>query len=97
MGWGCYKHEWDAGSTDWKTVVFNLCDRKLKDNPRTFGRDGEVCPKCFEELEKQNKKLHEVLKDLSRAVNSNLDSVQLHFAGLNPLLIEVKQLLEKKQ
>lgn len=47
--------------------------------------------------EKQNKKLHEVLKDLSRAVNSNLDSAQLHFAGLNPLLIEVKQLLEKKQ
>lgn len=51
MGWGCYKHEWDAGSENWRKFVVALCNRKLKENPRTFGRDGEVCPKCYLELQ----------------------------------------------
>lgn len=51
MGWGCYKHEWDAGSENWDKALGELCDRKLTEKPLTFGRDGQICPACYTELE----------------------------------------------
>ncbi len=51
MGWGCYKHEWDAASRAWEKFEHDLCMRKLEDRPKTFGRDGRVCPRCYVELE----------------------------------------------
>lgn len=65
MGWGCYKHEWDVGSENWKERMDALCDRKLQETPRTFGRDEQVCPACYEELEQ---KLEEVM-DVVRAAD----------------------------
>lgn len=52
MGWGCYKHEWDAGSENWDKVLSELCDRKPEERPLTFGRDNQVCPACFMEMER---------------------------------------------
>ena len=51
MGWGCYKHEWDAGSEDWAAFMSDLCDRQLEKTPRTWGRDSAICPKCWVERE----------------------------------------------
>ena len=56
MGWGCYKHELDADSEDWSRHEDELCERKLRETPRTFGRDGRVCPLCFVELEQKLEK-----------------------------------------
>ncbi len=53
MGWGCYKHEIDAGSFDWNNSAEKLCERKLKEEHLTFGRHGEVCPKCYIDLEER--------------------------------------------
>ena len=44
MGWGCYRHEVDAGSVSWKRQM------DLVTPLGTFGRDGEICPFCWEEL-----------------------------------------------
>jgi len=58
MGWGCYKHEWDAGSDNWMAAIRALCKRKLKESvPRTWGRDLQICPACYEELESRMKQL----------------------------------------
>ena len=51
MGWGCYKHEWDSGSEKWDKTLGELCDRKLTEKPCTFGRDKQICPSCYNELE----------------------------------------------
>ena len=50
MGWGCYRHEWDAESEEWKTKMELLCETKLRETPRTWGRDGQICPACWEDL-----------------------------------------------
>lgn len=50
MGWGCNKHEIDAGSDDWDAALERLCDRKLLEK-KSFGRDGQICPLCWEEME----------------------------------------------
>ncbi len=52
MGWGCYKHEWDHGSEDCQKKLDELIEAKLKETPRTWGRDGEICPACWEEYER---------------------------------------------
>lgn len=61
MGWGCYRHECDAGSEKWKQKADALCDTQLELLPRSWGRDGEICPFCYEELawlvENLNRKL----------------------------------------
>ena len=52
MGWGCYKHEWDAGSDNWQAYAKRLCTERLDKTQRAdWGRDCEICPKCFEEME----------------------------------------------
>ncbi len=54
MGWGCYKHEWDAGSESWREYLDELCERMLEaPSGRTWGRDVEVCPKCWVEMERK--------------------------------------------
>lgn len=57
MGWGCYAHEWDAGSDDWQKSLDELVERKLIEKPPTFGRDGEICPACYVELEAERDQL----------------------------------------
>lgn len=58
MGWGCYKHEFDAGSEEWEARMGPLCDRKLAERPLTFGRDNQICPACYEELEAKLKEIN---------------------------------------
>lgn len=58
MGWGCYKHEWDAGSADWRTAAERICNERLEKTARAdWGRDGQICPKCYEELEAERDEL----------------------------------------
>lgn len=48
MGWGCHRHEFDINSEEgrsWKTRC--LGDGRI----RAFGRDNEVCPRCFLDVE----------------------------------------------
>ena len=62
MGWGCYKHEMDAGSDAWGAAVRSVCDRKLAEHPRSFGRNLEVCPLCYEDAEKRIAELEAALR-----------------------------------
>lgn len=68
MGWGCYKHECDATSEMWKEKVDALSNERLKLDTGDWGRDGEVCPFCWEEQEAEltslREKLHWSEKDL---------------------------------
>lgn len=53
MGWGCYKHEVDAGSEHWEAEIKKLIpNERSHGKPFDWGRDGQVCPFCWEELEK---------------------------------------------
>ena len=50
MGWGCYKHEWDAGSENWRAYAVKMCAEHLeKTSHADWGRDAQICPKCYEE------------------------------------------------
>jgi len=57
VGWGCYKHEIDAGSEVWQRALDELCDQKLDTKPLTWGRDRAICPLCYVELEHNYKQL----------------------------------------
>ena len=51
MGWGCYKHESDAGSESWQKKIADI----TPENCDPWGRDGEICPWCYEStLERMN-------------------------------------------
>lgn len=51
MAWGCYKHEWNISSEDCQAHLCKLVAReKIKGFP-TWGKDGQICPACYEELE----------------------------------------------
>lgn len=53
MGWGCYRHEIDAGSENWEAQINKLLpDGRTHEKPFDWGRDKQVCPFCWEELEK---------------------------------------------
>jgi DNA repair exonuclease SbcCD ATPase subunit len=80
MGWGCYKHEIDSGSAEWAGAIDKLCKRKLTEYPQTFGRDGEVCPLCWGELEAELKDCYSLvpvpmvkLKDYIRLLRARRD------------------------
>lgn len=74
MGWGCYKHEWDKGSESWEKTLAELCERKLEESPRTFGRDGQICPECWNELEKENSRLQHENEELrDKLADTNYD------------------------
>lgn len=62
MGWGCYKHEVDAGSTAWDAKMGELCDAKLATSPRTWGRDEAICPFCWDEMEATVERLRAACK-----------------------------------
>lgn len=52
MGWGCYRHEIDAESDNWKAKITALIpDGRSYGKPFDWGRDGQVCPFCWVELE----------------------------------------------
>lgn len=51
MGWGCSKHECDAGADAWKEKMKSLCIKQLDEHPGTWGRQSFICPWCWEELE----------------------------------------------
>ena len=46
MGWGCYKHEMDAGSDNWKADLESITPPAY----HSWGRQEEICPKCFIEI-----------------------------------------------
>lgn len=77
MGWGCYRHEWDAGSDSWQKAANELCDRKLKETPRTFGRDGQVCPSCWNEAEAELATLRAKLAEAEQASNNDATAYEL--------------------
>lgn len=65
MGWGCYRHEIDADSDNWKKKVQAMLDGKgCHRQPFTWGRDGQVCPFCFDELERMHKIYSKALIDI---------------------------------
>lgn len=53
MGWGCYKHEIDAGSKDWEKAKDRVMRWELALGNVSFGRDNEICPLCFEKMKKE--------------------------------------------
>ena len=51
MGWGCYKHEMDAGSKNWTKHAEELANEHLKKTgSANWGRDAEICPVCYKEM-----------------------------------------------
>lgn len=67
MGWGCYRHEIDAGSENWKKKFATLIPNgRSHGQPFDWGRDEQVCPFCWEELERMKtiyqKALGEILE-----------------------------------
>lgn len=63
MGWGCNRHEVDAGSDNWDAKMGSLLvpDGHSHEKPFNFGRDNQVCPFCWEELEEIFKAFREAL------------------------------------
>lgn len=86
MGWGCYKHEWDAGSEHWTRYLKVLANQKLRERPhRSWGRDGQICPKCYVELEKENAALRARVAELSgdrEAVTRKCRELEAEIASL---------------
>lgn len=75
MGWGCVKHEWDAHSYAWREHVEKMSDERIKTH-KDWGRDEEICPKCWEDIQKQNEELYHVIKELVDAIGiENADEV----------------------
>ena len=65
MGWGCYRHEIDAGSENWKKKCASMLEKgRAHVPPFTWGRDEQVCPFCWEELEKIQKIYSKALADI---------------------------------
>ena len=63
MGWGCQKHEWDAGSESWLAHAEKMCNERLvRTRHADWGRDGQICPKCWEEGEAVKAELLAALK-----------------------------------
>ena len=62
MGWGCYKHEMDAGSEHWKEAVEQACPPPYE----SWGqRDQEVCPECWIELKSERDDLLAALESIA--------------------------------
>lgn len=73
MGWGCYRHEVDADTENWNAQVDKLLpDGASHGKPFNWGRDGQVCPFCWTELEKiqkiYSKALSEILTNPKSAI-----------------------------
>lgn len=65
MGWGCYRHEVDAESENWNSQIDALLpDGASHGRPFNWGRDGQVCPFCWAELEKIEKLYGQALSDI---------------------------------
>lgn len=65
MGWGCYRHEVDAESENWNAQIDALLpDGASHGKPFNFGRDRQVCPFCWEEMEKIQKIYGKALVDI---------------------------------
>ena len=79
MGWGCYKHEWDAGSPNWQAYLENLCNERLARDSKDWGRDAQICPKCYEEMEAERDRLKAVNAELLEV----LKAVRQAFPGLD--------------
>lgn len=65
MGWGCTRHEVDAGSENWEKKVSSLIPNgRSHGEPFDWGRDGQVCPWCWEELERIQKTYSKALSEI---------------------------------
>jgi hypothetical protein len=66
MGWGCYRHEVDAGSENWEKKLKSLIPNgRSHGKPFDWGRDGQVCPFCWEELEAVNRIYSKALAEIN--------------------------------
>lgn len=47
MGWGCYLHEMDDGSEQWKKLLEQLIAFEEQRGFPAWGRDEQICPACY--------------------------------------------------
>ena len=100
MGWGCRKHEMDAGSKAWIESSDKLLAQEEKKGYPRWGRDVEICPLCYEELsgllEKSLSLAAELLKDATDLSAALLDDVEewsfraYEFLGVKGDIFETK-------
>jgi chromosome segregation ATPase len=62
-----------------------LSERKLEESPRTFGRDGQVCPACWNELEARCADLERQLAERDEQISEleNELTAGVHTCGPN--------------
>ena len=65
MGWGCYVHKMDAGSESWAAKVAEI----TPENCVPWGRDGQVCPACHEEIVNEHAELADLVKTMRNELN----------------------------
>ena len=73
MGWGCYKHECDIGSEKSQEKLAELVQREEDKGFPSWGRDAQICPFCYEEMENELHDLRKKVKDME---------VMLYHAGV---------------
>ena len=104
MGWGCNKHEWDAGSEDWIAAMGPICDERLERH-NDWGRQLAICPKCWLEREAQLSKMLLALKAARRRMGisgwgverSNHPTYQVYAEVTDAILaVEGKDWLEER-
>lgn len=75
MGWGCYRHECDAGSENWKNKLEQLSQAQLDGSrsgrlPHSWGRDVQICPWCWEERDK-------LIRDLVGVIDRQNETIRI--------------------
>lgn len=75
MGWGCNKHECDAGAEAWTAKV-----EEMSYSDRPWGKHLEVCPWCYEELEARAEAAEAERERLKAALREKREGIE-HFRG----------------
>ena len=89
MGWGCNRHEVDAGSARWREKLDELVDREEERGFPTWGRQGEICPFCYEELVTRLAELEDERDELQTAVELSQDA----YTGTQEELCEWRKMI----
>ena len=100
MGWGCYKHEWDASSENWQEYMEALCEDRLNEPEHsTWGRDEQICPKCYVEVADAANVMIRALEDMMDSMQSIRaldDDTELAVFALHPGAVDaIKKRLVK--
>ncbi len=65
MGYGCYRHEVDAGSTHWNSKFDSMLENgRAHKEPFTWGRDNQICPFCWDEMSRIRKIYEKALAEI---------------------------------